>query len=186
MMVVDKPIIFCDQDGVLTDFVKGVCEAHKRPSPYALPENYGIFDMERIWNITVKEFYEPTNTEDFWLNLDLMPDADLIMELLGNIDNFNNIAILTSPSDFGGCITGKRKSIKKYYPWLEKNLIFTSAKQFLAGPNRILIDDRDKNIEDFEAAGGKGILVPRLWNKDYRLSGSVIETLTERLKVINE
>ena len=43
----------------------------------------------------------------------------------------------------------------------------TPQKHLLAGPNRILIDDNDRNIEAFRAAGGIGILFPQPWNANH-------------------
>jgi hypothetical protein len=66
-------------------------------------------------------------------------------------------------------------------------MIFTAAKKFLAGPDRLLIDDRDRNVEEFVAGGGHAILLPRLHNADHRLacnSEAIMRTLEFRLKVI--
>lgn len=34
-------------------------------------------------------------------------------------------------------------------------------------PNQILIDDRDKNVDHFIAAGGNAILFPQVWNSNH-------------------
>jgi hypothetical protein len=44
-----------------------------------------------------------------------------------------------------------------------------TAKASVAGPGKILIDDKNENIDEWEAAGGIGILYPRPWN---RLAGN--------------
>ena len=37
-------------------------------------------------------------------------------------------------------------------------------KQLLAGKNRILIDDSQRNVEQWKQAGGRAVLVPQPWN----------------------
>ena len=43
---------FLDMDGVLADFVDGVCQAHDRAFPYDDPSNYGHFDIEPLWGMS--------------------------------------------------------------------------------------------------------------------------------------
>ncbi len=40
-----------DMDGVLADFVSGMCLAHKRPDPYHDPKNLGVWDLDEIFQM---------------------------------------------------------------------------------------------------------------------------------------
>lgn len=158
--------IFLDMDGVLADFVGGACKAHNRTC-YDHPSHYGEFQLEKIWGITPAEFWKPTNSFEFWASLAKTPEADMIVETAVKLVGWENIAILTSPSLHESCVPAKRYWIEKYYPRLTKNMIFAWGKGFIAGPGKLLVDDRDRNVDDFRAAGGQAVLVPRLWNRRY-------------------
>lgn len=156
---------YLDMDGVLANFIDGVCNAHGRPSPYLDPANHGKSEIDHIWGMTATEFWAPVNNSpEFWDGLQRMPDADDIVASVIRAFGEENIAILTAPSMDPQCVPGKRRWMRKYYPMFSQRMIFGSAKDFLAGPHRFLIDDRDKNLEDFERHGGHSICVPRLWN----------------------
>ena len=70
---------------------------------------------------------------------------------------------LTAPTLSTDCFTGKAAWVQTFLPHegkgaLKRLLIAPSSdKAYLAGPTRILIDDRTKNIEEWLAAGGIGI-----------------------------
>lgn len=175
------PIRYCflDMDGVLTDFVKAACTVHNRPDPYLDSSNYGIFDMDRIWNITAREFWKPTEVTGFWESMDKQPFADELVETLCATFGLKNIAILTSPSLAANCIPEKRQWIERYYPQFSGQIIFTGAKQFLAHPNTLLIDDRDANVKQFQAYNGKAIICPQPWNSQHA-------DVNKRMDVIRE
>ncbi len=71
---------------------------------------------------------------------------------------------LTAPTLSADCFTGKATWVQSFLPHEGKGalqrLIIASGedKAYLAGPQRILIDDRQKNIDQWVAAGGIGIL----------------------------
>lgn len=159
--------IFLDMDGVLTDFVGGISRAHNRPNPYEQGQGLGIFQIEQVWGITPSEGWAPTNSYEFWYNLEYTPEADMIVALATEKVGAKNVAILTAPSQFEGCVNAKRASITRRYPFLAKRMIFTAAKEFVAAPGKLLIDDKDSNIDKWREQGGVGILVPRLWNRYY-------------------
>ncbi len=163
--------VFLDMDGVLTNFVDACCEAHGKKSPYSDPKSFGIFNMEKLWNITVSEFWAPLDKlgRPFWENMGKMPDADEIVKTLEEEFGRSNICILTSPSYDPGCIPGKREWIKKHYPQFRNQILYGTAKRFLAGDNRVLVDDRDENVNSFVEHGGKAVLIPRLWNCNHAL-----------------
>ncbi len=70
---------------------------------------------------------------------------------------------LTAPSLSTDCFTGKAAWVQTFLPHegkgALKRLIIAHAgdKAFMASPTRILIDDREKNIREWVAAGGIGI-----------------------------
>lgn len=173
---------FLDMDGVIADFVGAVHEAHGRPYCYADHSVRGRFDIEPIWGISVDEFWK-TDTLEFWDSIKPTPEAFEIVSMLEKSFGVDNIAILTSPSNGPGCVPGKRSWMRRHFPQFYKQMIFTSAKKFLSGPSRILIDDRDKNIESFHEEGGETILIPRHWNSHHEDSDHVVEWVHEALSL---
>jgi 5'(3')-deoxyribonucleotidase len=169
--------IFLDMDQVIGDFVTAVCKVHGRENPYLQKENLGIWHMEDIWRITAQEFWQPMNEAgwEFWAHMPVLPDAHELVELLVSKVGVENVCILSSPSNDPQCIPGKRFWMIKNFPALQKNLLFGSAKRFLAGPNRVLIDDREENVLSFIQHGGAGILIPRPCNRHYTLSNDPLQ-----------
>jgi 5'(3')-deoxyribonucleotidase len=177
-------------DGVIADFVGGICKAHGRATPYKNnPAAYGIFDMEKLWGVSSREFWRAAEYPGFWALLDKTPEADEIVSAVLAAFGKDNVAILTAPCEYKECIPEKKDWIRRYYPELSGNMLFGSAKRFLAGPNKVLIDDRDKNIKDFRDAGGAGIIVPRPWNSEWGdrwdVAGYVEEHLDKWLEFYN-
>lgn len=152
-------------DGVLADFVAAIHKAHNRPNCYDNPANHGLWDVEAIWGIPSKEFWS-TDTYEFWTSVEKMPDADEIVEAALRRFGKGYVAVLTAPSKGLGCMPGKCDWIQARYPQL--SVIFTKAKHFVAAPNKLLLDDKDANVNAFVEAGGHGILVPRIWNSGYQ------------------
>ena len=73
------------------------------------------------------------------------------------------VKFLTGPIPLSDCFKGKAEWIMDFLPkrgrWALQDLIICPSKdkRFLAGPTRILIDDRISNIKEWEEAGGIGI-----------------------------
>ncbi len=176
-----NPICFLDMDGVIADFVGSTCKAHGLESPYGHVNCLGIFDMEKCWGMTVEKFWEPLATYEFWADMAKTPEADELVELLIGKFGEKQVCILTHPSAYDGCISAKKAWIDKHYPMLSGQMLFGSAKQYLAGPDRYLVDDWDKNIKAFKDAGGYGITVPRLWNHRYDHHRNVMREIKSQL-----
>lgn len=161
----NKLIAFVDLDGVLVDFVGGVNKSFNLPTEYPPPKN-GLpqWDWFKHYGITGKQVNDIC-TSDFWANLEWTLDGHEILRTIVEYVGSKNIYLLTCPMPNLESASGKARWVGKYLPFYNDRLIITRApKQLLAGPNRLLIDDNDSNIEDFIRAGGKGILVPRFWN----------------------
>ncbi len=167
---------FLDMDGVIVDFVGGACKLHGIPNPY--PKHKGIWDFVELLDMSAKDFWAPMG-EDFWANLEPTPDYERILAHTVNKFGEDNICILTSPCATAGCIEGKKKWIKKHLKL--KHVLFGSSKHFLARPDAVLIDDAEHNVDPFVQHGGKGILLPRMWNKKHNISELAVEHLAVQL-----
>jgi 5'(3')-deoxyribonucleotidase len=162
----EKMNIFIDMDGVLTDWVRGVCDLMGLDHASTLEKwPRGVVGMEKVLGMTEDELWEKIQErKHFWLDLKPMLGAK---ELWDFCNQAGDLYVLSSPSrdpksasekiEWLNAFTGEKK-FRKY--------VFTKHKHLLAKPDAILIDDYDSNIDAFVKAGGKGILVPRQWNSN--------------------
>jgi hypothetical protein len=135
--------IYCDMDGVLVDFDKG---------------------YENLTGMTTKEadaqgkevFWEPIAKAGagFWIKLKWMSDGQ---QLWDYVSPYNPI-LLSAPSKEESSKIGKRVWVKRNLPGAKLILRPASQKQQFSGENKILIDDRVDNIEQWKSKGGIGIL----------------------------
>ena len=134
--------IYCDMDGVLADFESG---------------------YEELTGIDLKgefkkgdDFWDPIKVAGvgFWAGLKWMPGGQ---ELWDYLKPFNP-QLLSAPSREQSSRIGKHVWVKHKIPGTKLILRYASQKQQLATPESILIDDRQINIDQWEAAGGIGIL----------------------------
>ena len=152
--------IYLDMDGVTANFLLGTRKAH------------GIFDKPAQqwdwfldWDLTLEQFWEPIDSDtNFWYNLDPHPWMEELLIEVEKIDP--EFRVLTSPRNTPQCYTGKHYWIEKYFGITNQCRRYCpyGQKHELAGPDRILIDDADHNIDAWEAAGGIGVLFPQPWN----------------------
>ena len=162
--------VFLDMDGVITNFNKAVCTEFGLPYP---PQDYYFFPEIR------KEVNEFCNMS-FWRNLEWMDDGRDILRAIMDTFELEKVYFLTGimPNVESG--TGKLS-------WISDNLSIYSnrvilhtlgiSKSSLAKPNTILIDDYDKNIAEFTAAGGYGILINRPWNAGHERADHTVSDL---------
>ena len=134
--------IYCDMDGVLADFESG---------------------YEELTGIDLKgefkkgdDFWDPIKVAGvgFWAGLKWMPGGQ---ELWDYLKPFNP-QLLSAPSREQSSRIGKHVWVKHKIPGTKLILRYANQKQQLATPESILIDDRQINIDQWEAAGGIGIL----------------------------
>ena len=135
--------IYCDMDSVLVDFDLGYQELT------------GMTTQQADAN-GVEAFWDPLSKAGakFWITLQWMPDGK---QLWDYIKKYNPI-LLSAPSREESSKLGKRVWVKRELPGVKLILKYASQKQEYASPTSILIDDRQQNIDQWEAAGGIGIL----------------------------
>ena len=134
--------IYCDMDGVIADFELGYKELTGIDLQVEKPEG--------------KEFWDPISKAGvgFWAGLKWMPGGQ---QLWDYIKPFNP-QLLSAPSREQSSRIGKHVWVKHKIPGTKLILRYAKQKQELATPESILIDDRQINIDQWEAAGGIGIL----------------------------
>ena len=168
--------IYCDMDGVLTDFEKRFVTLLQQEGPK-------YYSKATIAQVTrPKHFDKLEGTEEFWKFID--QHIGLVfwseMEWMPNGRELWNFIqpyrpkLLTSPSEDNTSRLGKRL-------WVKENLVpapevlfrFGDAKSDFANENAILIDDKPSNLAAFASKGGIAIEV-----KDGEIQ-SVINKLKE-------
>jgi hypothetical protein len=168
--------IFLDLDGTLVNLVHGLCwnlqldyETVMRTWPL------GEYDLTKVLGPTVQ--FEGLTTS-FWASLIPTPNFKMILEVAGHCGTIKFIS--TVPGDF------RDSSFRGKKEWLRRNLnvacptIFSPAQpppilfnrdsgiDVMVKPNCVLVDDYDRNIQEVEMLGGRGVLVPRVWNSRHR------------------
>ncbi|MEZ0225106.1 MAG: hypothetical protein ACAH83_11175 [Alphaproteobacteria bacterium] len=131
--------IYCDMDGVLTDF-DSHAKAHNKFNEKGQPK------WEEL-------------DYDWWST---MPAYEGAKEFDAELRKLGRTRKLSAPILNVGCFRGKAEWIKNFrgssFGLLDLLLARAEAKNLLARPNHILVDDRQKNIDQWVAAGGIGIL----------------------------
>lgn len=153
--------IFFDLDGVLANFVRGALRAHGREDVHERDVQWGI---EQQLGIDPGAFWSKLG-RDFWFGLEPHADGFDLLDVAESLVGPHGVAILSSPCQTDGCMDGKRDWVWRHLPeGYERRLFLGSAKHLFAAPNKVLVDDNDKNCDQFLAAGGRVVRVPRPWN----------------------
>ena len=141
--------IYVDMDGVLADFFGEWAKLMK-------VDHYSKIDDIDI-NVALQKIRD---TDEFWLNLPMLPQAKQLLGLIKKVKGSYNIC--SSPlADDPNSEPHKREWIKRNLDFFPPNKVIIThnkpkyAKQEDGTPN-ILIDDFGKNIASWEAAGGIG------------------------------
>jgi len=141
----DLPEIYCDLDEVLVDFL--------RSADAAVGGSFAKTDKDERWN-------KVNQTKGFWANLGWKPNAKRLYDFIIRYDP--HVLSAYSGRDPTSKV-GKMKWLKKNTNFKRGNvhLVIRAQKKSYAKtkeekPN-VLIDDYDKNIKEWDAAGGIGI-----------------------------
>ena len=136
--------IFCDMDGVLCDFDRRFDQfAGIKPKEYE-----SRFGTKKFWEIIDKVGAQ------YWSKMPWMPDGK---ELWSYISKYKP-ALLSAPSMDPSSRYGKHLWVNENIPGTKLILAKREKKRNYSGKNRILIDDRPDNINEWVYEGGIGIL----------------------------
>jgi hypothetical protein len=152
--------IYCDMDGVLTDFSGEFIRLARERQMVAMGEG-------DVPNNAASKWEKKHGSEEFWKlvasgGVEFWSDMEWYKggKKLWNYLKKHEVKILSAPSKrvVKDCITGKKIWIQKNLGNVEGIFKFREQKKELAETNAILIDDLKSNIRDWEASGGIGIL----------------------------
>lgn len=137
--------IYCDMDGVLTDF-ESRFDHFTGMNPQEYERKYG---EAQFWHLIDNEI-----GVRFWVGMPWMPQG----EQLWNFIKPYKPDLLSSPSRNNTSRLGKNLWVRnKLEPKPKLILAYSKDKQRYASPNNILIDDKKSNIKEWSAAGGIAI-----------------------------
>ena len=175
-------IVFLDMDGVLVNFGEGTYRAFGIPYDYATASPDWFYYRE--WGVFDEEF-DSVCDRQFFASLRWLHDGKQILDAIEKRFTPDCIYLLTSPMNNPGSPSGKTDWVLRHLPAYRKRLIITqSSKSLFAGPDRLLIDDRDENAAEFVAAGGRGILVPRPWNELRGWADDTLQVIKNSLEAL--
>lgn len=177
--------VLLDMDGVLVNFVEGLCRALGKTNPYypeLAPGAAGVWNFWTLLGVSVDEFWAPARNTSFWTGLDFMPDGLEILAAVEQAAGPENICLLSCPSGDPAAAAGKVTWIAEHLPQYRRRFLLGPAKEFCAGAESLLIDDRDDNVIAFAKRGGRMILVPRPWNSMHELRETTLQHLRFVLK----
>ena len=142
--------IYCDMDGVLVDFDKGYNQLTGKPTHHA-----DVQGKQEFWD-TFRQGLSDRNIseKDYWANLEWMSDGKELWDKIKPL----NPTLLSAPSRDPQSRLGKRIWVKKNIPGTPLILAAAPMKKNYARKNAILIDDKISNINEWNEAGGIGIL----------------------------
>lgn len=156
---------FLDVDGVLANLVAVAFRVHNVPeNAYDHPAHKGQWHLHEIAGIPEDYFWKCLDNFEFWHSLPFMHDAFKILNLVEERFGEKNVFLLTAHTWSHHCTGGRHAWINQLMPDYKDRFFIGCEKYAFAHHGTVLIDDRDKNINLFKKAGGRGIIVPRPWN----------------------
>ena len=152
--------IYCDMDGVLTDFSGDFIRLAREKKMVSVGEGEVPNNAAAKWEKKhgSEEFWKlvASGGVKFWSDMSWHTGGKKLWSYLKR----REVKILSAPSKrvVQDCIKGKKIWIQKNLGNIDAVFKFREQKKELAKPNAILIDDLKSNIREWDAAGGTGIL----------------------------
>jgi len=158
--------IFCDMDGVLTNFHKRFREIESNVDNLNPDEYNEVNGKLSMWDIINEEGLE------WWSEMEWMEDGE---DLWDHINKYNHVKICSAPSRHENSSKGKMIWINrelgieqdtytrspKFTKWEENSEIILNSQKYMFNgrfPNSILIDDTPKQVNNWIKNGGIAIL----------------------------
>lgn len=193
--------VYLDLDEVLCQFCAPACELwgvtyedalrHWPPGQWGMhgPLAAAVRESGQCFNpevdgkgVTEDIFWRAlTRNEEFWANLPVTPWAHhLVAEVAGL--TCGDWKVVTTPSRCPSSFAGKKRWLDRFFGGHRSDLIFCYDKAELAGPGRVLVDDRDDNCEAFAREGGVAVTFPRHHNRHHLLKDDPLTPVLRALR----
>jgi hypothetical protein len=140
--------IYIDMDGVIADFSK------------RYKEKFHVTPEETRNNKEFNNYFDKFISDGEFSTLDLMPDATELLNFVSELDTPKEILSSTArPQNHGMIAPQKQMWLNKHNIHYKANFVpGKSLKYKYATSNSIIIDDTQSVIDDWNKAGGIGIL----------------------------
>lgn len=103
--------------------------------------------------------YKLASASGFFFKLDMMPDADVLVDTVIDMCDGQLPDIITAPIySSKTCVADKRAWMDKHFHGKFRNFYATCDKWTHASPTKVLIDDRENYVLPWREAGGPAIL----------------------------
>lgn len=180
--------ILLDLDEVLCDFIGGAVSLWDR-SIQDVQAHWTLGDWNVLPALGLSLGY-PLSTEEFWKRIDqhgsyfwhsLTPHrwVNPLIKLVESLTK--DWHVVSSPSWSVDSYVGKVQWLKTQFGRSFTRFAITPHKEIFANPKTILIDDRDKNVQDFRKAGGWGIVFPAYNNSLHTLRDDPLRYVSQAL-----
>lgn len=171
--------IFLDMDGVLCDMTTPSLRVNHCDKTH---DDVCQWNVWKIIGISRTEYWKNIDKKgvDFWAGLEPYPWFKRIRDEIHSLPNDISTYVCTSPSRSYNCYAGKKIWLDKHFKWIPS--FFGKDKFLLAKEGRLLIDDSDKNCEEWVKAGGEAFLFPQPWNKSRCLLERREELVLSRIR----
>lgn len=153
--------ILLDMDGVLCNFFDAALTLHRAADrQHHWPP--GQRDIAPVLGMSPGVFWTAIDTTPgFWATLKPYPWKDRLLRVARE---HGRVTIATAPSMGENCASEKVQWMREHVAPGFTDYMIGRSKWLMAGPQTVLIDDSDRNIDEFRAHGGHGILFPQIWN----------------------
>lgn len=183
----DITTIYLDMDGVLCDWVGATCLLFDKDPAQVQAAWDHRGDICPQLCISKTQLWEKVDAagREFWADLEPYP---WMRQLWDACNEIAPVKVLTTPSKNPDSAAGKME-------WLATHLgngrafddyHLTRHKEDCSALGRVLIDDRAKVTNAFEAGGGHAILFPRVWNSNRQEAGTPLRYTLQRLQQLQE
>ncbi len=171
-------MIFLDLDGCVANIGQAVASLYGIELTPESEEQYGNTLYKLLALDSKQELWDVINAiPSFWEDI---PPYSWCEELVDALQSIDEVQILTSSPKTDALTksnapTGKARWVGKHL--LEKKLRVNIVhdKYLLAGPGRVLIDDREGHCNSFRNFGGTSVLFKRPWNDGWLGASEIIE-----------
>lgn len=160
-----KPVVLLDIDGVVADFIGGLCSGFRKNGLALTPEDFRSWDLHQTLRTPTEMVMAHNIVEEpgFCLGLDPYPES---LEFIKNLQELAEVHPLTSPW-IGAPLWSAERALWCREMGLTNYPIFARTEQKSMVRGSILIEDRAETCEAWSKAnpGGVCVLLDRPWNQ---------------------